>query len=96
MQVSSYTVMKHLSDDRAPVVYFQTTGLGYYTLQANSQGLCCGETTRFIVLVDELPRLNVMQIVGEKWMEDTLGIKDEYMSRRSAELAVWFYSGANI
>jgi hypothetical protein len=80
--------MKHLSSAPASsVVYFQSAGLGYYTLQAQNQGLFCS-SSRFVVLVDVLPLLNLAMIGGEVWMEDTLAIKDEYMERRAAELAV--------
>jgi hypothetical protein len=88
MQVNSYATMRYLSETQpAAVVYFQTAGLGYYTLQAQDQGLLDLQS-RLIVLVDDLPHLTVKQMVGERWMDDTESIKDEYLARRAAELAV--------
>ena len=69
------------------VVYFQTAGLGYYTLQAQNQGLLC-VLSRIVLLIERLPEIAEKKLSGDQWMNDLWGIKDEYLARKAAELAV--------
>ncbi|KAJ3414845.1 hypothetical protein HDV05_006002 [Chytridiales sp. JEL 0842] len=92
IEATSYSVYQYLIGMSAKFshVYFSaSSGSGYYTLLAQSQGLLCSKTS-YIVGVDRLPRGVAERIESgdSAYMPVTAEtLKSDYLMRKSVELA---------
>lgn len=72
-------------------IYFTAkSGLGYYTLSSQRQGLSCLDS-RFIVYVDSISNYEMSSIENEELNTDVESLKLDYFYKSSIEMAVFLF-----